>query len=104
MILALISFRDGRLVESNPLNDISVIDIKRTLAYALLYDYTVNVYTNEKKYADVKVTAIKFNENGNLFFTGTYGCKTSIIKKSFSWREIKYLDVNVQKDPERAIF
>ncbi len=72
MILALTSFKDGHLIESNPLSDISVSDIKRTLAYALLNNYAVNVYMGDGKYHNIKVIVIKVNENGNLFFTGIY--------------------------------
>ena len=100
MIIATVSFRDGRLVESDPSDEISVLDIKRSLAYAFLYDYTVNVYSNNLIYRDVKVIAIKFNENGNLFFTGVFSHEKRVIKKSFSWREINYIDININKDPE----
>ncbi len=83
MIIATVSFRDGRLVESDPSDEISVLDIKRSLAYAFLYDYTVNVYSNNLIYRDVKVIAIKFNENGNLFFTGVLAMKKGLLKKVF---------------------
>ena len=50
MIIASISFREGKLEESDSRSSMELEDIKKTLAYAFLYDFTVNVYTDREEY------------------------------------------------------
>lgn len=104
MIITLISFKDGRLIESAPSDVMEKEDIKMSLAYAFLYNYSVNVYSDNRKYNNIKLLSIKYNEKGNLFFSGIYNENDKFIKKSFSWREIHYIDVNIEKEPEKSIY
>ena len=104
MIITLISFKDGRLVESVPLDVMEKEDIKMSLAYAFLYNYTVNVYSDNRKFDNVKLLSIKYNEKGNLFFSGIYNDNNNAIRKNFSWREIHYIDVNIEREPEKSIY
>ncbi len=104
MIITLISFKDGKLVESLPSEVMEKEDIKMSLAYAFLYNYTVNVYSDNRKFDNVKLLSIKYNEKGNLFFSGLYKNNGNMIKKNFSWREIHYIDVNIEKEPEKSIY
>jgi hypothetical protein len=104
MIIAQLSFSGGRLEESENHLNMDMEDIKKTLAYAFLYDFTVNVYTNSGEFKFLSILSIKYNERGNLFFSGNYYNNGSRIKKSFSWREILYIDINVEKEPEKSIY
>lgn len=104
MIIALISFREGRLEESDSQSSMDVEDIKKTLAYAFLYDFTVNVFTDGEEYKFLSVLSIKYNEKGNLFFSGSYYYKDLRVRKNFSWREIKYVNVNIEKEAEKSTY
>ncbi|WP_337860822.1 hypothetical protein [Ferroplasma sp.] len=104
MIIAQISFCGGRLGESDNRAEMDMEDVKKTLAYAFLYDFTVNVYTDNGEYKFLSISAIKYNDRGNLFFSGNYYYNNSRVKKSFSWREIVYIDINVEKEPEKSIY
>ncbi len=102
MIIAQISFREGRLEEYDSLSSMDVDDIKKTLAYAFLYDFTINVYTEHEEYKSLSLLSIKYNEKGNLFFSGSYYRNNLKIRKNFSWREIKHVNVNIEKEPEKS--
>ena len=104
MIIASISFREGKLEESDSRSSMELEDIKKTLAYAFLYDFTVNVYTDREEYKFLSIMSIKYNEKGNLFFSGVYLHNNLRVRKNFSWREIRNVNVNIEKDPERSIY
>ena len=72
MIIALVSFSEGKLEESDRQSSMDMEDIKKTLAYAFLYDFTVNVLTDNGEYKFLSVSSIKYNDRGNLFFSGNY--------------------------------
>ena len=68
MIIALVSFSEGKLEESDRQSSMDMEDIKKMLAYAFLYDFTVNVLTDNGEYKFLSVSSIKYNDRGNLFF------------------------------------
>ncbi len=104
MIIALVSFIGGRLSEASSDSSMDMDDMKKTLAYAFLYDFPVNVYTENEDYRIFSLLSIKYNDRGNLFFSGTYYSNSVRIKKNFSWREIKRIEINIEKEPEKSIY
>jgi hypothetical protein len=104
MIIALVSFSGGKLAESDGQSSMNMEDIKKTLAYAFLYDFSVNVYTESEEYKFLSVVSIKYNNKGNLFFSGTYYINNNKVRKNFSWREIRSIDINIEKSPEKSIY
>jgi hypothetical protein len=50
------------------------------------------------------VSSIKYNDRGNLFFSGNYYYNNLKMKKNFSWREIRHIDINIEKDPEKSTY
>ncbi len=104
MIIALVSFIGGRLTEASNDSSMDMDDMKKTLAYAFLYDFPVNVYTGNEEYRTLSLLSIKYNDRGNLFFSGTYYSNKSRIKKNFSWREVKRIEINIEKEPEKSVY
>ena len=104
MIIALVSFTGGRLTEASNDSPMDMDDMKKTLAYAFLYDFPVNVYTENAEYKILSLFSIKYNDRGNLFFSGTYYSNNSRIKKNFSWREVKRIEINIEKEPEKSVY
>ncbi|MEM0139689.1 MAG: hypothetical protein QXZ44_03655 [Ferroplasma sp.] len=104
MKIALISFREGKLVESQYSQSMEMYDMKKTLAYAFLYNLPVNVYTDNRCYKGLKIISIKKNIKGNLFFSGTYIDKGIELKKNFSWREVKYTEIEIDREPANSGF
>ena len=104
MIIALVSFIGGRLTEASKDSPMDMDDMKKTLAYAFLYDFSVNVYTENEEYRVFSLLSIKFNDRGNLFFSGIYYSNNIRIKKNFSWREIQRIEINIEKEPEKSVY
>ena len=73
-------------------------------AYAFLYDFPVNIYTDNGEYKLFSLLSIKYNDRGNLFFSGTYYFNNTRIKKNFSWREIQRIEINIEKEPEKYVY
>ncbi len=104
MKIASISFREGRLVESKYTGSMEISDMRKTLAYAFLYNLYINVYTESRKYEGFVINSIKTNVKGNLFFSGEYMENGLSAKKNFSWREIKYLEIEIDREPVHLSF